>query len=161
MKPCLMLIVPLLMLTPARARLGETIEQCRTRYGESARSSFDNTLNGTAVYSKNDLTITIHFASGKADLIRYSPGQVSTVDFDLAKYLLQLNGREKEWDQLTKTQVVMQDLQDLSAQYPRIELVDPILWKSKDGILQASYSVSKGTFEARAAAFQDKIREGL
>ena len=46
-------------------------------------------------------------------------------------------------------------------QYPRTELVDPILWKSKDGILDASYSVGKGTFEVKSATFQDKIRQGL
>ncbi len=161
MKYYLVVIGMLLAVCTADARLGESIEQCRARYGGPIRESINDNLAGVATYSKNDLTITIHFFNGKADLIRYSPGQVSTVDFDLAKYLLQLNGRDKEWDQLTKTQIVMQDIQDQNAQYPRVELVDPILWKSKDGILSASYSVGKGTFEIKATTYEDKIRQGL
>ena len=86
---------------------------------------------------------------------------VSRIDLDLAKYLLKLNGRTKEWDQLTKTEIVLNDVQDENAQHPRIQLVDPILWKSKDGILDASFSVSKGSFEIRSSSYKEKLREGL
>ncbi len=151
----------LLAVSTADARLGESIEQCRARYGEPKRVTLNDDLTGIATYSKNDLSITIHYYNGKADLIRYSPGLVSTVDLDLAKYLLKLNGRTKEWEQLTKTEIVLNDIQDENAQYPRVELVDPILWKSKDGILDASFSVSKGIFEMKASTYQDKIKQGL
>ncbi len=162
MKRMLILLVGILLAgSAAQARLGESIEQCRTRYGEPRRNTLNDELTGIATYKKNDLNITVHFRKGQADLIRYSPGDVSTVDLDLAKFLLKLNGRNKEWDQLTKTEVVLNDVQDENAQYPRIQLVDPILWKSKDGILDASFSVSKGTFEMKSSAYQDKIRQGL
>lgn len=157
----ILLIGIMIAASAAQARLGESIEQCNARYGEPKRISVDDNLTGIASYTKNDLSITIHFLKGKADLIRYSSGEVSTVDFDLAKYLLKLNGRTKEWDQLTKTQTVLQDIQDETAQYPRVVLVDPILWKSKDGILEASYSAGKGTFEIKASTYQDKLKEGL
>ena len=108
MKTYLIIIGALLAVSMSQARLGETIEQCRTRYGEPTRSELNDDLAGIVAYAKNDLVITVHFTNGKADLIRYSPGLVSTVDFELAKYLLQLNGRDKEWDQLTKTTIVLQ-----------------------------------------------------
>lgn len=162
MKQLVVLVFGLLIAAVSvEARLGESIEKCKARYGDPVRESLNDELTGIAIYTKNDLTITIHFRKGQSDLIRYSPGQVSTVDFDLAKYLLQLNGRSKEWEQLTKTEVVLNEIRDQNAQYPRIQLVDPILWKSKDGILDASYSVSKGVFEVKSSAYQDQIKQGL
>ena len=161
MKKYLVLIAAVAAVSVSQARLGETIEECRVRYGEPKRVHVDETLSGLATYSKNDLTISVHFNKGKADLIRYSPGQVSTVDLELARYLLQLNGRNKEWDQLTRTSIILQEYLDQNMQFPREQLVDPILWKSKDGILDASYSVSKGMFEVKSSTFKEKIRKGL
>lgn len=160
-KSFIILLGTLITLTTAQARLGESVEQCKARYGEPQRIALDESVTGVATYSKNDLTITVHFLLGKANLIRYSPGLVSTVDFELAQYLLQINGRSKEWEQLTKTEIVLQDIQDQNAQHPRVQMVDPILWKSKDSLLDASYSVGKGSFEVRAATFQERIRRGL
>ena len=149
------------LVVTAQARLGESIEQCRTRYGDPLQFKIDDKLTGIATYTKNDLNIQIHFLNGKADLVRYSSGLVSTIDFDLAKYLLQVNGRDKEWDLLTKTHIVLNEDRDENAQYPRVVLEDPILWKSKDGILEASFSTSQSAFEVRASSFQEKIRQGL
>ncbi|MBN2162304.1 MAG: hypothetical protein JXR25_05220 [Pontiellaceae bacterium] len=162
MKKMLILLSGIILCTAAaEARLGESIEECLIRYGEPKRSELNDELTGISIYKKNDLTITVHFLNGKANLVRYSPGQVSEVDLDLAKYLLQKNGRTKEWDQLTKTEIVLNEVRDENAQHPRVQLVDPILWKSKDGILDASFSISKGTFEIKASSYQEKIREGL
>jgi hypothetical protein len=157
----IVLLGTLTTLMTAQARLGESVEQCKARYGEPQRVSLDESVTGVATYSKNDLTITIHFLNGKANLVRYSPGLVSTVDFELAEYLLTINGRNKEWEQLTKTEIVLQDIQDQNAQHPRVQMVDPILWKSKDNLIDASFSVSKGAFEVRASTFQERIRRGL
>jgi hypothetical protein len=161
MKKQLIFMAAVAAVTISHARLGESIEECRARYGEPRRIQTDDSLSGIATYAKNDLVIAVHFDHGKADLIRYSPGQVSTIDLELARYLLQLNGRNKEWDQLTRTSIVLQEFLDQNIQYPREEMVDPILWKSKDGILEASYSVSKGMFEVKSSTFEEKIRQGL
>ncbi len=162
MKKSLILLAGIMLaISSAQARLGETVDECQTRYGEPKRIALNDNKTGIATYGKNDLVITIHFLNGKADLIRYSQGQVTTIDLDLAKYLLKKNGRDKEWEQLTKTQIVLQDIQDLNAQHPRVELVDPIQWKSMDGLLSASFSVGKGTFEVRANTYGEKVRQGL
>jgi len=161
MKISLLLIAFLAAASTTKARLGESVEQCQIRYGKPLSNMLDESRSGISMYSKNDLSVIIHFLNGKADLIRYSPGQVSTVDLDLAQYLLKVNGRDKEWDQLTDTKIVLNEILDENAQYPRVQLVDPILWRSKDGILTASFSNGKGTFEVRASTFQDKIRNGL
>lgn len=162
MKRSLTLLFGIMVATSvANARLGESIEQCKARYGEPKRISLDDKLTGVGIFSANDLTIKVHFRNGKADLVNYSPGEVSSIDLDIAKELLKRNGRDKEWEQLTKTEVVLNDIQDQEAQYPRVVLVDPILWKSKDGILDASFSVGKGIFEVKASTFQQDVLNKL
>ena len=74
---------------------------------------------------------------------------------------MEINGRDKEWVQLTDTKIFIQDIQDENAQYVREKYVDPILWKTKDGILVASYSDSNGVLEIKTSTEQQKIRQGL
>ena len=148
-------------LSTANARIGENTETCAIRYGMPGKLELDAKNTGVAIYRKNDLVIKIHFTNGSADLINYGPGEVARIDFETAQYLLDINGRDKEWTQLTKTKIFIQDIQDENAQYVREKYVDPILWKTKDGILDASYSDSKGVLEIKTATAQQKIRQGL
>jgi len=148
-------------LSPAYARIGESTEECAMRYGKPRKIELDEKNTGIAVYRKNDLTIKIHFTNGSADLINYSPGEVARIDFETAKYLVDVNGRDKEWKQLTDTKVFILDVQDENAQKVRWKYVDPILWETKDSLLVASYSDDKGTLEIKASTAQQKIRQGL
>jgi hypothetical protein len=91
------------------------------------------------------------------DLIRYSPGVVQAINLKIAQELLERNGRDKKWVLLTETEVTINDIRDERAQYPRVEIVDPILWQSKDKILLASYSDSKKSLEIKAADLDEKI----
>ena len=150
-----------LTLMAATARMGESIEECTVRYGEPRRIELDDLNTGVAIYTKNDLKIKVHFTNGSADLISYGPGEVARIDFNTAQYLVELNGRDKEWAQLTDTKVKIQDVRDFNAQYVREKYVDPILWKTKDGILVASYSDSSSTLEIKVFYEQQKIRQGL
>ena len=145
----------------AHARLGETVEICAERYGEPVTLKMDEQKTGVAVYDKNDLTIKLHFSKGTADLIRYSPGIVQQIDLEIARELLTRNGRDKEWTQLTETEQVIYDVRDEHAQHPRVEMVDPILWQSKDKMLKATYSDSTKTFEISAETIEEKILKGL
>jgi hypothetical protein len=148
-------------LSTAHARLGENINEYLTRYGEPRSIELNEENTGVAIYRKNDLVIKIHFTKGRSDLINYSPGEVARIDFETAKYLVEINGRDKEWEQLTDTKYFLRDIQDEQAQKIRELYVDPILWKTKDGILVASYSDSTRTLEIKAYYEQDKIRQGL
>ena len=148
-------------LSAANARIGENIATCAARYGDPRSIELDEKDSGVAIYRKNDLVIKIHFSNGSADLINYSPGEVARIDFETAQYLLDINGRDKEWTQLTETKIRMQDVQDERSQYLREQYIDPILWKTKDGILVASYSDSSNTLEIKAYYEQEKIRQGL
>jgi len=148
-------------LSTADARLGESTEECAVRYGTPRKIELNEKNTGIAVYRKNDLEIKIHFSNGSADLINYSPGEVARIDFETAQYLLELNGRNKEWKQLTATEVAIHDIQDEYAQKVRRQFVDPILWETKDGILVASYSDSSGILEIKISTAQQKIRQGL
>ena len=148
-------------LSAANARIGENIETCAVRYDEPRKIELDEKNTGVAIYRKNDLEIKIHFLNGTADLINYSPGEVARIDFETAQYLVEINGRGKEWTQLTETKIRMQDVQDERAQYLREQYVDPILWKTKDDILVASYSDSTNILEIKAYYEQEKIRQGL
>ena len=150
-----------IIVSAANARIGESIETCAKRYGEPVKVKLDDNQTGVAIYDKNDLTIKIHFTLGRADLIRYSPGEVARVDLETARYLLGINGRDKEWSQLTKTEEIIYDVRDINAQKPRVEVIDPILWKTKDDILEASYSNSQGILEIKASTWQMRIRKDL
>lgn len=148
-------------LSTANARIGEDIATCAARYGEPRKIELDERNTGVATYRKNDLVIKIHFSNGRADLINYGPGEVARIDFETAQYLVEINGRDKEWTQLTKTKIFIQDIQDENAQYVREQYVDPILWKTKDDLLIAGYSDSKGELEIKVTTEQQKIRQGL
>lgn len=148
-------------LSTANARIGENIAACTARYGEPRKIELDEKNTGVATYSKNDLVIKIHFTNGSADLINYSPGEVARIDFETAQYLVEINGRDKEWTQLTDTKFFIRDVQDEQAQKIRERYVDPILWKTKDDILVASYSDSTNILEIKAYYEQEKIRQGL
>jgi hypothetical protein len=148
-------------LSTAHARIGESTEECAIRYDNPRKVELDEKNTGVAIYRKNDLVIKIHFTNDSADLINYGPGEVARIDFETAQYLVEINGRDKEWIQLTKTKIFIQDVQDENAQYVREKYVDPILWETKDGVLDASYSDSKGVLEIKASTAQQKIRQGL
>ena len=55
----------------------------------------------------------------------------------------------------------IRDTQDSNLQYQRVQYVDPILWKTKDDILVASYSDSTNILEIKAYYEQEKIKQGL
>lgn len=148
-------------LLTASARIGESTEECAVRYGPPRKVNLDDQNTGVSIFSKNDLEIKIHFTNGSADLINYGPGQVARIEFDTAEYLVEVNGRNKEWKQLTDTKTFIHDIQDEYAQKVRWRYVDPIQWETKDGVLVASYSDSKGILEIKASTAQQKIRQGL
>jgi hypothetical protein len=57
-----------LYMSPATAhcRIGETLDQCKTRYGDPI-----NVLESTALFSKSGILVSTHFGKGKVDEISY------------------------------------------------------------------------------------------
>lgn len=157
----IMLICAATFVLPAGARIGETVETCEARYGEPVTLKLNDVETGIGVYDKNDITIKVHFTLGKVDLIRYSPGIVQRIDLSIARELLTRNGRQKEWEQLTDTEETIYDVRDEQAQHPRVLMIDPILWKSKDQTMEAYYSNSEKTLEVKISGYQEKILEDL
>ena len=49
-----------------QCRIGETLEQCKTRYGKPVEIKKD-----TALFFKNGMTVSAHFVDGKVDQITY------------------------------------------------------------------------------------------
>ena len=49
-----------------QCRIGETLEECKTRYGEPVEIKKD-----TALFIKNGMTVSAHFVDGKVDQITY------------------------------------------------------------------------------------------
>lgn len=145
----------------AQARIGETVATCTARYGEPKTVKLDQNQTGVAIYDKNDLGIKLHFTADHADLVRYTPGEVAQIDLDTARFLIEANGRDKKWEQLTETEETMWSNEDERRQRPRIRKIDPVLWETKDGLLVASYSPSRGSLEIKASSMQLKIRDGL
>jgi hypothetical protein len=50
----------------AQCRIGETLEECKTRYGKPVEIKKD-----TALFFKNGITVSAHFVDGKVDQITY------------------------------------------------------------------------------------------
>lgn len=83
---------------PAAARLGETYAQCNERYDTILESgTLDDRGAGYINYTKNGLSIRVHFFNGVADWIEYSPGDVHGIDFEAAEYLARINGGPRKW----------------------------------------------------------------
>jgi hypothetical protein len=134
------------------ARIGETLQECRLRYGEPIQSELDEKNTGFAEYQKNDLAIELHFTKGRADLIRYNPGQIARIDMDTANYLIELNGRDKKWKQL---------IEEIEGIGRNRRSNDTILWETRDGMLKASFSQNRARLEIKAIVTQEYIRKGL
>ena len=49
-----------------QCRIGETLEECKTRYGKPVEIKKD-----TALFIKNTMTVSAHFVDGKVDQITY------------------------------------------------------------------------------------------
>ncbi|MCF7847257.1 MAG: hypothetical protein K9M45_00285 [Kiritimatiellales bacterium] len=143
---CSLILVPLITAITLQARLGETVGQCDSRYGARVKSNISTNGVGSILYAKNDLTIYVHFIKGSADLIRYSNGEFTKLTYPLADRLVQINGRTKDWELTTKVEIT--DYEEFTGEKITIP-VDPIKWKTTDGRIVASFSVSKGTLEIK------------
>jgi len=134
------------------ARLGETVKECDQRYGSRIKSKIGTNGVGSIQYIKNDLNIYVHFLKGSADLIRYSNGEFTKITYPLADRLVKINGRTKFLELTTKVEII--DYEEFTGEKISIP-VDPITWKSNDGRIVASFSLSKGTLEIKSAVHDD------
>ena len=62
----LLLVALLALPRNTQCRIGETLEQCKTRYGKPVEIKKD-----TALFIKNGMTVSAHFVDGKVDQITY------------------------------------------------------------------------------------------
>ena len=62
----LLLVAILALARNTQCRIGETLEQCKTRYGKPVETKKD-----TALFFKNGMTVSAHFVDGKVDQITY------------------------------------------------------------------------------------------
>lgn len=93
----------IIMLTAsaALARIGESQDECRARYGEPVDSK-----PGSAIYVKNGLIICVEFHAGKADLLIFVKEKTDILGTSEAlsetevSTLLKANGGGQEWKRL-------------------------------------------------------------
>ena len=62
----LLLVAILALARNTQCRIGETLEQCKTRYGKPVEIKKDR-----ALFLKNGMTVSAHFVDGKVDQITY------------------------------------------------------------------------------------------
>jgi hypothetical protein len=62
----LFLVTVLVSPRNVQCRIGETLEECKTRYGKPVEIKKD-----TALFIKNGMTVSAHFIDGKVDQITY------------------------------------------------------------------------------------------
>jgi hypothetical protein len=90
--------VALLVPTVVAARIGETIEQCDTRYGTptkvEAGDSFANSVERT--YRKDGFTVQVLFVDGRAEKISYS--QLAAFTDEQISKLLSNNTNGETWE---------------------------------------------------------------
>jgi hypothetical protein len=94
----LLLITLLASPRNTQCRIGETLEECKTRYGKPAKVQKD-----TLLFIKNGMTVSAHFVDGKVDQITYyridpkdSKRTICPSDAE-AEMLLRLNAHGGSW----------------------------------------------------------------
>jgi len=94
-------LLPITLLALPRntqCRIGETLEECKTRYGKPVEIKKD-----MALFFKNGMTISVHFIDGKVDEIRYyktdpKDSKKTICPSDAEAYiLLQANAQDSSW----------------------------------------------------------------
>ena len=82
-----------------QCRIGETMEECKTRYGKPVEIKKD-----AALFFKNGMTVSVHFIDGKVDQIRYyktdpknSKKTICPSDAE-ANILLRANAPDTSWE---------------------------------------------------------------
>lgn len=100
----LVLFVLLTLSTSTQARLGETIEQCKERYGNPT------VKKGEAFfYKKNDIVVKIIYRNGTVYSITYKK-EKGTIEKEEIDYLLKVNAGEKlKWNKKTSSFWVLSD----------------------------------------------------
>ncbi len=85
----------------AEARLGETLEQCKARYGEPVRE-----MGGAYAFKKSGLLVVAEFYEGKASGILYQSTTLDTSGRTVAlsdgeiEALLKAEGGDQEWEKV-------------------------------------------------------------
>jgi hypothetical protein len=94
----LLLITLLALPRNAQCRIGETLEECKTRYGKPVEIKKD-----TALFFKNGMSVSAHFIDGKVDQITYyktdpknSKKTICPSDAEV-DILLQANAQDGPW----------------------------------------------------------------
>jgi predicted aminopeptidase len=94
------LVVALLVLVAPLctfARIGETLAQCKARYGDVVIEGNADMDLPVKLFKKLDLNIAVHFYQERADFIVYLKGDeaFSRTEFDT---LIKANGGSKKWE---------------------------------------------------------------
>ena len=95
----LLLITLLASPRNSQCRIGENLEECKTRYGNPVEIKKDAVL-----FFKNGMTVSVHFADGKVDEIRYyktnpknSQKTICPSDAEMNS-LLRANAQDTSWE---------------------------------------------------------------
>ncbi len=121
----------------AQAQIGKTPEQCLAKYGKSVRQQ-----DGATVYEKDGLSISVTFAKGKADSIRFHhlKGDAAHVPVELTnpelETLLNANGAEHGW---------MGDFEDAAK----------VVWSTEDNAYLAIYNKARHELSIVARGHKD------
>lgn len=123
---------------PARAHLGQTVEQCRQQYGEFFPVSGD-----VLTFKTGNLSLIVTFYDGKADAVVYrelqtdeagNPAMMSTTEME---QLLQSNAGGRTWKKSAA------------------DSLDPT-WETADGELSARYNVAKRYLAILTKTYADR-----
>ena len=125
-------------ISPAKARIGETLEQCIARYGNPVRPIEERM---PVTFQKSGLLIGVVFIDGKAAQIMFfkpdqTDGKLSHLSADEIKALLDANGAGRAWS--------------VSPSRPLDKA-----WTTADGELFAVYLTARSTLTIRTKAFDE------
>ena len=135
-------------ITISHARVGETLEQCRTRYGDTISK---DDKEGTATFRKSGLIVLVYYKDAKADCVVFRKiqtdplGNGEEISENEIEGLLRANGGERKWNK---------------SKSPSIDSE----WVTADGELHAHYAnfkhvlgvATKGWLERKSAAKKDE-----
>jgi hypothetical protein len=134
----ILILISILTCSLASARIGETLPECKARYGESTGTSAND--NDVIFFEKNSMLIAVHFYQEKCDFIQFQKSKENSIGIPTPlseneiETLLKANGGEQKWE---KRNILSMDKE----------------WITQDGKIYATYANLKNFLSIATAEY--------
>lgn len=140
----LFFIIVLAYVLPAEARIGETLEQCKARYGEATAITAKPPAEEAYRFVRSGILVVVFMVNKRVDLIMYRPvassGALPELSETQRDFFLSANGDGVGWNAVPGVRVTLD-------------------WLRSDGKVGASYDPADGVMMVMTVAYRNAHRE--